>query len=104
MENKSLVGMYNGGVTCVERRGRAPCSRKTVESIDQRSTGVGQVVQPSCSVRWLGWSHGGMAGKACWSQALEDFKCQEYLCDMGVPPGVLLDTCSGLDTARASAS
>lgn len=37
-----------------------------------------------------------MAGKAGWSQASEDFKCQGYLCDMGVPPGVLLDTCEGL--------
>lgn len=37
-----------------------------------------------------------MAGKAGWSQASEDFKCQGYLRDMGVPPGVLLGTCEGL--------
>lgn len=36
-----------------------------------------------------------MAGKAGWSQASEDFKCQGYLQNMGVPPGVLLDTCEG---------
>lgn len=34
--NTSLVGLYNGVVSCLERRARAPSSRKTVVPVHLR--------------------------------------------------------------------